>query len=195
MKESSGKLDSKANEGHWLGYSSVSKGHYIYGPNRQIMVEHNVTFKNTVLQVPGPILIAGKDKNNPIIKSSNQNLMVQNISSQQKPSRPSGQNASADKTVVDQIVLDLEEASSRQPLRRSERLNPPSEQDPRYSEHLKQQLANFLDTEDLDAELTVAMVSMIDKIIDPPSVEAAKKLDDWPEWEVSIKNELDICRE
>ena len=36
------------------------------------------------------------------------------------------------------------------------------------------------------------MVSMIDKIIDPSSVEAAKKLDDWPKWEVSIKDELDI---
>ena len=52
--------------------------------------------------------------------------------------------------------------------------------------------ANFLDTGDLDAELAVAMASMIDKIIDPPSVEAAKKLDDWPKWEVSIKNKLDI---
>ena len=42
---------------------------------------------------------------------------------------------------------------------------------------------------------TVAMVSMIDKIIDPSSVEAAKKLDDWPKWEVSIKNELDIHKQ
>ena len=82
---------------------------------------------------------------------------------------------------MDQIVLDLEEASSHQPLRWSERLNPPSEQEPRRSEHLKQQSANFLNTEDLDAKLTVAMVLMIDKIIDPPSVEAAKELDDWPE--------------
>ena len=64
--------------------------------------------------------------------------------------------------------------------------------EPRRSERLKQQSANFLDTEDLDTELTVAMVSTIDKIIDPPSVEAAKKLDDWLECEVSIKNELDI---
>ena len=69
------------------------------------------------------------------------------------------------------------------------------EQEPRCSEHLKQQLANFLDTEDLDAELTVAMVSMIDKIIDPPNVEAVKKLDDWRDWEVSIKNELDIHKQ
>ena len=40
------------------------------------MVEHNVTFENMVLQVPGPIPIAGEDKNNPIIKSSNQNMTV-----------------------------------------------------------------------------------------------------------------------
>ena len=58
MKESSGKLDSKATEGRWLGYRVVSKGHRIYGPNRQIMVERNVTFENMVLQVPGPVLIA-----------------------------------------------------------------------------------------------------------------------------------------
>ena len=76
MKENSGKLDSKATEGRWLGYSGVSKGHRIYGPNRQIMVERNVTFENTVLQVSGPIPIAGEDKHNPIIKSSNQNTMV-----------------------------------------------------------------------------------------------------------------------
>ena len=45
------------------------------------MVERNVTFENTVLQVPSPIPIVGEDKDNPIIKSSNQNTMVQNISS------------------------------------------------------------------------------------------------------------------
>ena len=61
-----------------------------------------------------------------------------------------------------------------------------------HSECLKQQSANFLNTEDLDAELTVSMVSMIDKTIDPPSVKAGKKLDDLPEWEVSIQNKLDI---
>ena len=61
MKESSGKLNSKASEGHWLGYSGVRKGHRIYGPNRQIMVKHNVTFENTVLQVPGPIPIVGEN--------------------------------------------------------------------------------------------------------------------------------------
>ena len=137
MKESPGKLDPKDIEEHWLGYSGVSKGHCIYGPNCQIMVECNVTFKNMVLQVPGPIPIVKEDKNNPIIKSSNQNTMVQNVSSQQQPGGPSDQDASTKKTVVDQIVLDLEEASSRQPLRRSERLNPPSEQELRRSKLLK----------------------------------------------------------
>ena len=91
---------------------------------------------------------------------------------------------------MDQIVSDLEEASSRQPLRPSKRLNPPSEQELRRSECLKQQLANFLDTEDLDAELTVAMVSMIEKIIDLLSVEAAKQLDDWPKWELLSRMNL-----
>ena len=32
----------------------------------------------------------------------------------------------------------------------------------------------------------------MDQIIDPPSVKVAKKQKDWPEWEVSIKVELDI---
>ena len=41
----------------------------------------------------------------------------------------------------------------------------------------------------------ISLTSMIDKIIDPPSVEAAKQLDDWPKWEVSIKNELDIHKQ
>ena len=117
MKESSGKLHSKAIEGHWLGYNGVSKGHHIYRPNHQIMVEHNVTFENTVLQVPGPIPIVWEDKNNLIIKSSKQNMTVQNVSSQQKPGGPSRQNTSAKKPVVDQIVSELEEASSCQPLR------------------------------------------------------------------------------
>ena len=65
IKESSGKLDSKAIEGH-----------HIYGSNCQIMVKHNATFEHTVLQVPSPIPIVGEDKNKSIIKSSNQNTMV-----------------------------------------------------------------------------------------------------------------------
>ena len=54
-------------EGCWLGYSSMSKGHRIYAPNRQIMVECNVSFKDIVLRVPN-ILIVGEDKDNFIIK-------------------------------------------------------------------------------------------------------------------------------
>ena len=34
------------------------------------------------------------------------------------------------------------------------------------------------------------MTSIANHIIDPPTVEAAKKLEDWPEWQVSIENEL-----
>ena len=33
MKTNAGKLDNKGMEGHWLGYSGMSKGHHIYAPN------------------------------------------------------------------------------------------------------------------------------------------------------------------
>ena len=36
------------------------------------------------------------------------------------------------------------------------------------------------------------MTLIANQIIDPLSVEAAKKLEDWPEWEASIKNKLNI---
>ena len=38
----------------------------------------------------------------------------------------------------------------------------------------------------------LAMTSIANQIIDPLTVEAAKTLEDWPEWQVSIENELDI---
>ena len=42
------------------------------------------------------------------------------------------------------------------------------------------------------AEVTLAMTSIANQIIDPPIVEAAKKLEDWPKWQASIENEFDI---
>ena len=44
MKTITGKLDQKSTEGRWLGYSGTSKGHHIYGANKAISVEQNVTF-------------------------------------------------------------------------------------------------------------------------------------------------------
>ena len=38
----------------------------------------------------------------------------------------------------------------------------------------------------------LAMTSIANQIIDPPTVEAAKMLEDWPEWHISIEDELDI---
>ena len=71
MKTNAGKLDNKGTEGCWLGYGGMSKGHCIYAPNQQIMVECNISFEDMVLRVPS-ILIVGEDKDNYIIKSSNQ---------------------------------------------------------------------------------------------------------------------------
>ena len=62
MKTIAGKLDQKSTEGCLLGYSGTSKGHRIYGANKAISVEWNITFDNAVLTVPDAISIAGEDK-------------------------------------------------------------------------------------------------------------------------------------
>ena len=67
----------------------------------------------------------------------------------------------------------------------------PPEPELRCSECLKAQV-NLLIAEDPDIEIDLAMASIVSKIIDPPSVEAAMKQKDWPEWETLIKAELDI---
>ena len=123
LKTNAGKLDSKGTEGCWLGYSRISKGHHIYASNRQITVECNISFKDMILRVPR-IPIAGEDKDNPIIKSSNLNTEAQ------QPKRPIEHQAdiithgasvaprtSADKSQVNEIIQNLENNQSNQPLR------------------------------------------------------------------------------
>ena len=101
----------------------------------------------------------------------------------------------ADKVSVNDIVKDLENEPSHQPLRWSERLNPPVIQPPepelRCNRCLKHQ-ANSLNTKDPNIEVNLAMVSIVNKIIDPPSIEAVRNQKDWLEWEISIKAELKI---
>ena len=41
---------------------------------------------------------------------------------------------------------------------------------------------------------TLAMALIVSKIIDPPSIKAARKQKDWPKWEMLIKAELEIHR-
>ena len=95
------------------------------------------------------------------------------------------------------IVKDLENAPSQQPLRCSEGLNPPIVQPPeselRCSKCLKHQV-NLLITKDSDTKIHLSMTSIVSKIIDPPSVEAARKQKDWLELEMLIKAELEIHR-
>ena len=91
-------------------------------------------------------------------------------------------------------MKNIETNLSDQPLRRSARLNPPPIQNPepelRHSEPLKQQAATGI--ENFDTKIMLAITSIANQILHPPTVEAAKKLEDWPEWQVSIENELDI---
>ena len=131
-------------------------------------------------------------------------MLVKSTHKEPKPHEPSADIITRNPSVrtdlstyrtVNDIVKDLENAPSQQPLRQSERLNPPltqpSEPELRCSKCLKHQ-ANLLITEDLDIKINLAMSSIVSKIINPPSVEAARKQKDWPEWEVLIKAELEI---
>ena len=126
MKTNAGKLDQKSTEGGWLGYSSTSKGHHIYGANKAISVERNVTFDNAVLTVPDAILIAGEDKQRSIQNTSNQNATVQSPQKELNPLETSADIITRDPSVrtessagktVNNIVKDLENAPSHQPLR------------------------------------------------------------------------------
>ena len=126
MKMNAGKLDQKSTEGRWLGYSGTSKGHRIYEANKAITVEWNVTFDNAVLTVPDAISIAGEDKPRSIQKTSNQNATVQSPQQEPKPLEtstdiitrdPSVRTESSAGKTVDDIVKDLENAPSHQPLR------------------------------------------------------------------------------
>ena len=100
-------------------------------------------------------------------------MMVQSPHKEPKPHEPSTDlitrspsvrmDISADRT-VDDIVKDLENAPSQQPLRKSERLSPPviqpPEPEPRCSKHLKHQ-ANLLITEDPDIESPFPVYSLL----------------------------------
>ncbi|KAF8584012.1 hypothetical protein K439DRAFT_1347101 [Ramaria rubella] len=53
LKKGRGKLDAKADEGRWMGYSSDMKGHCIYWPGKcHITVECNLTFESGMTTVP-----------------------------------------------------------------------------------------------------------------------------------------------
>ena len=53
LKQDGGKLDARAEEGQWVGYSDESKGHRIYWPGKhRVTVERNVTFDAPVPVAP-----------------------------------------------------------------------------------------------------------------------------------------------
>ena len=54
-QETSGKLDAKAKEGKWVGFSAQSQGHRVYWPNKcSVTVEHNLIFGPDLVHIPFP---------------------------------------------------------------------------------------------------------------------------------------------
>ncbi|KAF8580255.1 hypothetical protein K439DRAFT_1357503, partial [Ramaria rubella] len=63
LKENSRKLEAKAGEGRWVGYSDESKGHRIYWPGKCcVTVERNVTFDSSVITVPVDVQVKGENR-------------------------------------------------------------------------------------------------------------------------------------
>ena len=61
LREDRGKLEAKADEGRWVGYSDESKGHRVYWPGkRRVTVERNVAFDEYVLVVPSDVQTEGE---------------------------------------------------------------------------------------------------------------------------------------
>jgi hypothetical protein len=61
LREDRGKLDARADEGRWVGYSDESKGHRVYWPGkRRVTVERNVTFDESVLVIPSDTQTEGE---------------------------------------------------------------------------------------------------------------------------------------
>jgi hypothetical protein len=196
MKQNAGKLERKATEGRWVGYSGQSKGHRIYAPNRRISVERNVTFDNSRLTIPNHIPFVGEDKEDSVNSPVNRNVIRNATEKQDSPEESlPDRNPEPEETLQEKIVQDIERTPGTITPRRSARLNliqDPNPIEPRRSDRIRSlnQSANM--TQSTDEEIYFAMASVVHDIIDPPSVEAAKKQEDWEEWDKSIRAELDV---
>jgi hypothetical protein len=60
LKANGGKLDAKTEEGRWVGYSDVSKGHRVYWPGKRwVTVERDITFDVPILVHPTDAVTEG----------------------------------------------------------------------------------------------------------------------------------------
>jgi hypothetical protein len=84
LKQDRGKLEPKADEGRWVGYSAESKGHRVYWPGkRRVTVERNVMFDETVLITPDDTQTEGEP-----ITQNNRRVTPHNQPPPQPPEAP-----------------------------------------------------------------------------------------------------------
>ena len=61
LKENQGKLDPRADEGRWMGYSDESKGHRVYWSGRcRVTIKRNITFDMSIPTAPGDTQAEGE---------------------------------------------------------------------------------------------------------------------------------------
>lgn len=244
MKEDQGKLDAKADEGCWVGYSRDSKSHQIYWPGRhRVTNECNLLLDDSVTVTPGDVM----GENTRASAESNQH----DAQDQRRGERDSHQ--AQDSTVQPQCDTNPPHVPHNDPLEgfeppdnaqepqregQGQRLRKPSAyvrdiiqgqgtssgctnapvypigvQLPSQPPNLPpthtatlaiQQVFAMVALEDPDSEnidhegethLLAELAATAARTVrnDPESVEKVRKLNDWPEWDISIRWELNQC--
>ena len=157
----------------------------------RISIERNVTFGGEVLLPPVMLdtaLIVGEQDT---VKETNQSYegTAQPVEDLQKLMQPVNDNSKRD--IPASMIQSLE---LRKP-RCSERLclKPETEEtDLRRSDRLRQQTAvNLIEFLDDDSALEFTMAASHAPFKDPANIEEARTQSDWPEWEKSIRCELE----
>ena len=241
LKEDRGKLEAKADEGHWVGYSRDSKSHHVYWPGkRRVTDERNLRFEESVTIPLTDMPKDDQERNEPTQHSSQDPKRDEEDAPQTEDLKMQPQRDSTPPHTPYNDPLEGFEPSDPtcepQQEGRGHRLRKPSAyvrdiaqgqgtstgctDAPAYPKGMqvppqipgppstgaatsgvRQTLALLAledpDTEDVKPEgetrswPDLAAIGAEERGSDPETIEKARKLDDWPEWDVSIRKELD----
>ena len=241
LKEDRGKLDAKADEGRWVGYSRDSKAHRIYWPGRQrVTNERNISFDDTVVVTTGDATAENKRDDAQLRQHITQDPKDDARDSPEpntQEAHPHVTQENPQTTRVDPLegFEPPQHTHEPQPEGRGYRLWKPSAyirdiaqgqgtslgrtDAPAYpkgiqippqppepplgstaASAIQQTLALLMlsdpDLEETELEVELHPQSEFTAVVtdtaraDPPTVEKARALDDWPEWDASIRKEL-----
>jgi Reverse transcriptase (RNA-dependent DNA polymerase) len=215
LREDRGKLEAKADEGRWVGYSDESKGHRVYWPGkRRVTVERNIAFDESILVVPSDAQTEGE----PTTQTSQGAARHDHLPAPRTLLPPDDPPAPQKDPLEG---FEAPDPPDEPPQGRGQRVRKPSAyirdiadgagsstgraNAPMYPKGLpiptgSMALAALEELEEASAEdervtrrpLEHAMAASTQSVgNDPISLSDARSREDWPLWDASIKRELD----